>query len=268
MFQLRNPLSRRQFLLVACLLGGTNVSVLAETTTVQVAAAADLVYCLDELTTAFHQQQPSIDLKLTTGSSGNFFTQIEQGAPFDVFLSADVGYPEKLVAEGLASADSLFVYANGKIALWTTKPDTVPVAQGLNVLTDSQRVQKIAIANPDHAPYGRAAKAALEKAGLWPSVESRLVLGENIAQTAQFVQTGNADCGIVALSLLLGPKLKGVGTYQIIDPKLYPPLEQAAVLTQNGKANSAARTYFDFLRSPAARQIFDRYGFTIPTSGS
>jgi molybdate transport system substrate-binding protein len=268
MSQLRNPLSWRQFVLIVCLFGGTSVSVLAETATVQVAAAADLVYCLDELTTTFHQQQPSIDLKLTTGSSGNFFTQIEQGAPFDVFLSADVGYPKKLIAEGLASADSLFVYANGKIVLWTTKPDTVSVAQGLNVLTDSQRVQKIAIANPDHAPYGRAAKAALEKAGLWPAVESRLVLGENIAQTAQFVQTGNADCGIVALSLLLGPKLKGVGTYQIIDPSLYPPLEQAVVLTQNGKANAAARTYFEFLRSPAARQVFDRYGFTIPTSGS
>ena len=109
MFQLRNPLNWHRLLLVVCLLSLTTVSILAETATVQVAAAADLVYCLDELTTIFHQQQPSIDLKLTTGSSGNFCTQIEQGAPFDIFLSADVGYPKRLVAEGLAMADSLFV---------------------------------------------------------------------------------------------------------------------------------------------------------------
>jgi molybdate transport system substrate-binding protein len=268
MFQSRNPLSWRQSLLVVCLLSATTVSILAETATVQVAAAADLVYCLDELAATFHRQQPTIELKLTSGSSGNFFTQIEQGAPFDVFLSADIGYPKRLVAEGLASADSLFVYAHGKIVLWTTKPDAVPVVQGLNILADPQRVVTIAIANPDYAPYGRAAKAALEKAGLWTAVQSRLVLGENIAQTAQFVQAGNVDCGIVALSLLLGPKLKGVGTYQVIDPNLYPPLEQAVVLTRSGETNAAARTYLDFLRSQTARQIFDRYGFTIPASGS
>ena len=170
---------------------------------VSIAAAADLVYCLDEMNAAFKKVYPDADLKVASGSSGNFATQIKNGAPFEVFLSADMNFPRDLVKSGLADESSLTVYATGKIVLWTTRPDGVDVSKGLAVLGDPNGAKKIALANPDHAPYGRAGKEALQHEKLWDAVQSRLVIGENIVQTAQFVQTGSADAGIVALSLVL-----------------------------------------------------------------
>ncbi|PZR77324.1 MAG: molybdate ABC transporter substrate-binding protein [Chthoniobacterales bacterium] len=227
-----------------------------------IAAAADLTYCLQDLNAAFQKSYPAAELKVSTGSSGNFFAQIKNGAPFDVFLSADLSYPRELIKAGLADEATLMQYAAGRIVLWTTN-EKVDVTHGLMVLRDAEVVKKIAIANPEHAPYGRAARAALEHENLWKEVESRVVYGENIAQTAQFVETGNADAGIVALSLVLSPKLKKVGHYFEIPTATYPPLEQAAVITKTGAAKPLARTYLDFLRSPDARKIFDRYGFRL-----
>jgi molybdate transport system substrate-binding protein len=235
----------------------------AQAETVTIAAAADLTYCIEELDRIYLQSHPGTELKVSTGSSGNFSAQIQSGAPFDVFLSADIQYPKKL--DGFVDESSLTVYAIGQIVLWTTKPESVNLDRGLEVLLDRSAVKKIAIANPEHAPYGRAAKAVLEKKGLWSVVQDRIVQGENISQTAQYVQTGNADAGFVALSLVLAPNLKSLGRYIEIDPNLYPKLEQAMVLTTAGSKREVVRDYFQFLQSTAARKIFDHFGFTLPT---
>jgi len=230
--------------------------------TLAVAAASDLVYCLEELNAAFQKAHPAVDLKVSIGSSGNFFAQIQNGAPFDVFLSADLKYPKELIKAGLADSSSLLLYAIGRLVLWTVKPD-IDVTRGLQILRDV-KIKKLAIANPEHAPYGLAAQAALEHYKMWPLIRGKTVLGENIAQTAQFVQTGNVDAGIVALALVVSPKLTNVGKFFEIPETSYPRLEQAAVLTKRGKENPPAKTYLEFLRSEAARAIFDRYGFRLP----
>jgi molybdate transport system substrate-binding protein len=217
-----------------------------------IAAAADLTYCLQDLNAVFQKLHAEASSKVSLGSSGNFVAQIKNGAPFDVFLSADMDYPRDLVNAGLAEESNLVQYATGRIVLWTTN-DKVDVTRGLAVLRDVQVVKNIAIANPEHAPYGRAAKSALEHEGLWNEVESRVVYGEN----------GNTDAGIVALSLVLSPKLQKVGHYFEIPRDDYPPLEQGAVLTKAGAAKPLAKAYLDFLRSPDARKIFDRYGFRM-----
>jgi molybdate transport system substrate-binding protein len=231
--------------------------------TVAIAAAADLTFCIEELNQGYRHNHPDTEIKVSTGSSGNFYTQIEHGAPYDLFLSADISFPQKLVNEGFADGSTLSVYSVGRLALWTMKPDTVSLDKGIEVLRDPA-VKRIAIANPEFAPYGRAAKAALETAGLWNEIQSRIVTGENIAQTAQFVQSGNADAGFVSLSLLYSPTLRNVGRYIQVDPKLYPPLKQALVLTKTGTGNNAAHDYVQFLGSQEARTIFDRYGFEAP----
>ena len=238
----------------------------ARAETVTIAAAADLTYCIEDLNRSYQQSHPGTELKLSAGSSGNFSSQIQNGAPFDVFLSADIQYPKNLAAGGFVDSSTLTVYAVGRIVLWTTKPETVNLDRGIDVLRDRSAVKKIAIANPEHAPYGRAAKAILENSGIWAEVQDRIVQGENIAQTAQFVQTGNVDAGFVALSLLLSPNLQHIGRYIEIDPKLYPKLEQAMVLTKGGANRPVVRDYFQFLQSQAARTIFDQYGFTLPTN--
>ncbi|MEW6611245.1 MAG: molybdate ABC transporter substrate-binding protein [Pseudomonadota bacterium] len=228
----------------------------------RIAAAADLVYCLDDLNALFKKQHPQADVKLSTGSSGNFFAQIQGGAPYDVFLSADMKYPQALVQAGLADPASLTRYAIGRIALWTLRRD-VDVSRGLVVLKDPA-VRRIAIANPSHAPYGRAAQSAMARAGVWDAVQGRLIMGENISQTAQFVQSGNADVGVVALSLLKSPKLAGQGSYYAVPLDSYPRMDQGLVLTRRGAANPLARAYIEFLRSAEARAVFNRYGFLLP----
>jgi len=234
-------------------------------TEVSIAAASDLVFCLEDLNRQFTNSHPEVTLKTSTGSSGNFFAQIKNGAPFDLFLSADMSYPRELIKAGAAEEASLFQYAIGRLALWTVNTN-LALTSGLLALRDPA-VKRVAIANPEHAPYGRAARDALRHAGLWEAIQPRLVLGDNISQTAQFVQTGNADAGIVALSLVLSPRLANVGRWVEVPPNTYPPLEQGAVLTRRGKDNSAARTYLKFLQSGRAREIFDRYGFRLPSSG-
>jgi molybdate transport system substrate-binding protein len=230
---------------------------------VSIAAASDLVFCLEDLNRQFTNSHPEAKLKTSTGSSGNFFAQIMNGAPFDLFLSADMSYPKELIKAGAAEESSLFQYAVGRLAIWTANTN-LALTNGLFALRDPA-FRRIAIANPEHAPYGRAARAALQRAGLWDALQPRLVLGENISQTAQFVQTGHADAGIVALSLVLSPRLKNVGHWVYVPADTHPPLEQGAVLTGRGKDNSAARAYLKFLQSGDAREIFDRYGFRLPS---
>jgi molybdate transport system substrate-binding protein len=226
---------------------------------VKVAAAADLTFAMKELSGAFEKQTGNT-LKITYGSSGNFFAQIHSGAPFDVFMSADVNYPRQLVADGLADSNSLYIYATGKIVLWVPSASKIDVQRGVRVLEDAA-VAKIAIANPEHAPYGRAAVAAMRSLGIYDKVSSKLVLGENISQTAQFVTSGNADIGVLALSLALAPAMQQ-GRYSIVSSELYPAIEQGAVILNAAGDKSAARAFLAFLQQPATVAILQRYGFT------
>jgi molybdate transport system substrate-binding protein len=228
-----------------------------------VAAAADLSYCIDDIASAFRKEAPEAEVKISTGASGNFFAQIRNGAPFDVFLSADVDYPAQLAKLGAADGNTLTRYAVGRLALWAPDPK-LDLSKGLALLRDP-RIARVAIANPATAPYGRAAKSALERDGLWEAVQPKLVIGENIAQTAQFVQTGNAQAGLVSLASLRSPRLAGVGRYVLVPDAGLAPIEQAAIVTKQGAGNPLAARFVRFLASPAARAIFERNGFATPS---
>jgi molybdate transport system substrate-binding protein len=205
-------------------------------------------------------------VQLSMGSSGNFLTQIENGAPFDVFFSADIAYPKKLETESLAAPGSTYPYAIGKIVLWARNDSRLNVGKGFSVLLDSA-VSKIAIANPAHAPYGRAAEEALRKAGVYESVKNRLVLGENISQAAEFVESGNADVGILALSLVLSPTM-GKGRSWNIPDNLYAPIEQGAVVVLSSKNQQAAKDFLEYVKLPATVALLARYGFAPPPNVS
>jgi molybdate transport system substrate-binding protein len=226
-----------------------------------VAAASDLTHCINELADAFAKQVPGAKVKVSLGSSGHFYAQIRNGAPFDVLLSADMSYPTQLAKLGVAEGATLRPYAIGRIALWSLDARFDPAAQGMGVLRDP-RVTKVAIANPSVAPYGRAAKAALERDGLWQALQPKLVIGENIAQAAQFVQSGNAQLGIVSLAMLHAPKAGG--RYYVIPATGLAPIEQGAIVTRHGAANPLAPRFVQFMGSPAARAILERNGFSLP----
>jgi len=232
---------------------------------VSVAAAADLKFALDAAVPDFRKSRPDVDVKVTYGSSGSFFAQIESGAPFDLFLSADVDYPEKLAARGLTVPGSEFLYATGRIVVWVRKESPLDVAgQGLSALTGPS-VKKVAIANPRHAPYGRAAEAALKSLGAWDAVREKLVFGENVAQAAQFVESGAADAGIVALSLALAPEMAVKGRWAEIPPSAHPPLRQGGVILKSSASPDAAKVFRDYLVGPAGRAVLTRYGFALPS---
>lgn len=230
---------------------------------ITVAAAADLKYALEEILVEFRRANPGEEIETSYGSSGKFHTQIRQGAPFDLFLSADIDYPRQLAKEGLAAAPAI-PYAVGRIALWSIARDARRMT--LADLADPG-IRKIAIANPKHAPYGKRAEEALRAAGVWSQVESRLVMGENIAQVAQFVQSGNADAGIIALSLALHQELAARGSHALIPEGLHQPLEQGFIITRRAAANPLAQRFADFMGSPAARRILVRWGFALPAEG-
>jgi len=229
---------------------------------IRVAAAADLRSALGELAGQF-EKQAGTKVNVTYGSSGNFFTQIQNGAPFDLFFSADLEYPRKLEVTGLAETGTLYKYACGRIVIWTRRDAPIDVAsQGWNALL-SPTVQKIAIANPAHAPYGQAAVAALKKAGIFDQVKSKLVFGENISQAAQFVQFGNAQAGIVALSLALSPSMQD-GKQWEIPTDMHPAIEQSAILLKSAPNKSQARAFLKYVKSAEARATLEKFGFTMP----
>jgi molybdate transport system substrate-binding protein len=234
----------------------------ARTQAVKVAAAADLKFAMAELAAQF-EKQSGAKLDITYGSSGNFLTQIQNGAPFDLFFSADSEYPQKLEAAGLTEPGTLREYAVGHIVIWTPRDSEInPAKDGWKCLLD-QRVKKIAIANPEHAPYGRAALASLKKAGIYEQVKDKLVYGENISQTAEFVQSGNAQAGIVALSLALSPAMKNGRKWEI-PADSYPPIKQTAVILKASKNKDAARRFLEFINGSQGREILQRFGFTAP----
>jgi molybdate transport system substrate-binding protein len=226
---------------------------------VNVAAASDLNFAIKEIIQQF-ELETGHNVRLTLGSSGNFYAQISNGAPFDVFLSADMNYPRQLEATGRAVPGSTFIYGVGGIAIWAPKTSRLNLdSLGMKALLEPS-VKKIAIANPDHAPYGRAAVAAMRQAGVYEQVQKKLVLGENISQAAQFVQSGTADLGIIALSIAMSAPMRASGSYWIIPRKNYPPLEQGAVLLKN--AGPAGKSFHEWLRSASAKKIFEKYDIT------
>jgi molybdate transport system substrate-binding protein len=236
----------------------------AEAQGIRVAAAADLQFALDELGAQF-KKQAGRRLNVSYGSSGNFFAQIQNGAPFDVLLSADIEYPRKLEVAGLAEPGTLYEYAVGRIVIWMPAEARADLAKlGWKALLEPG-VERIAIANPEHAPYGRAAVAALRSAGIYDQLRRRLVYSENIAQAAQFVASGSAQAGILALSLASSPLMREGKRWEI-PANLHEPIEQGAVILKSAKDKEGARAFLAFLKSDAGRKILESYGFTLPAS--
>lgn len=228
-----------------------------------IAAASDLKFAMDDICNALKKANPAIDISVSYGSSGNFYAQIKQGAPFDLFFSADASYPELLENEGFAVRDQRKIYAIGRMVLWVPKNSTLNPQKGLILVLDT-KIKKLAIANPKHAPYGRAAEEALRYYELWDKIQNKLVFGENISQTAQFVQTGSADAGIIALSLALSPQMANEGKYWILPDESFNKLEQVYTILQRGKDKPGVKAFLDFVRGKQGRKILSHYGYILP----
>lgn len=227
-----------------------------------IAAASDLNFAMKEIAAEYEKATGHV-VKLSLGSSGNFFSQIQNGAPFDLYFSADIGYPKKLEEGGLTVPGSLYRYAVGRIVIWAGYDSHINVAKGFEALRDPA-IKKVAIANPKHAPYGRAAVAAMEHYKVYDQIKERLVLGENISQAAQFIESGACDIGIIALSLALAPTMKSKGMYWEIPEAAHPALEQGVVILKSSNQQEAAKQFVAFIQGQPGREIMMRYGFTLP----
>jgi molybdate transport system substrate-binding protein len=252
-----SSMNRRSLLTLLCFFG---LAAAGRAETITAAAAADLKFAMDEIVSAFEASAPADKVEVIYGSSGKFHTQIRQGAPYDLYFSADVAFPRRLAEAGFAASE-VRPYALGRIVLWSASLDATRMT--LASLTDPA-ITRIAIANPQHAPYGRRAAEALRASGVWNRIETKLVFGENIAQTAQFVETGNAQVGILALSLALSPQLAKQGGYWLVPDTLHEPLEQGYIVTRRGEGNALAQRFANFMSGPAARAVMVRYGFVLP----
>ena len=227
-----------------------------------VAAAADLNPALNEVAQQF-QRNTGTHVKISFGASGALTQQIQNGAPFDVFFSADMDYPRQLIAQGQADAASLFQYSLGKLVLWVPASSSLDVEhKGMDILLDSS-VKKIAIANPQHAPYGRAAVGALKHAGLYDRLTERLVLGENVSQAAQFAESGNAQAGFVALAHAVSPAIKRTGKFWVVPADYYPPLEQGVVIIARSQNKEEATAFLDYVKTKEASEVLRKYGFAL-----
>ena len=246
----------KRFLLSLVLFSLSVTPALAEQ--VLVAVAANFVPPFREVAMEF-EKATGHTLQVASGSSGNFYAQIKNGAPFDVFFSADNERPKLLEEEGLGVKGSSFTYAIGRLVLWSPDPDLV---KGEDTLR-SERFKHLAIANPKTAPYGVAAMQAMKKLGVWESVQPRLVMGENLSQTLGFVESGNAELGFLALSQVLDPKIKGKGGRWDVPVNLHEPIQQDVVLLTKGKDNPAAKALMGFIGGPQARAIIERYGYEL-----
>jgi molybdate transport system substrate-binding protein len=241
------------------LITGVNGAVAEEIT---IAAAADLNFVFRELV-AEYEKSTGDRVRLSLGSSGNFYAQIQNGAPFDLYFSADIAYPRKLEEAGLTVPGSLYLYAIGRIVLWTGKDSRLDLSKGLEILRQPT-IKKIAIANPKHAPYGRAAVAAMEHAQVYDRIKDKLVLGENISQAAQFIESGAADVGIIAMSLALAPLMQAAGQYWEIPADAHPPIEQGAVILKGAKNQERAKAFLSFVQGAEGQTMMKRYGFIVP----
>jgi molybdate transport system substrate-binding protein len=250
-------------LAVLAIAAGLSLAHAAAQTAPVIAAASDLQFALQEVAGRF-RSDTGRDVRLNFGSSGNFMRQIQQGAPFEMFLSADEGFVYQLADAG-KTLDRGALYAEGRIVLFASKASTLKVDAKLDDLRTALadgRIQRFAIANPEHAPYGRAAEQTLKGQGLWDAIRPKLVLGENVSQTATFAISGSAQGGIFAYSLALSPSVGGLGTYVLLPSDWHTPLLQRMVLMKN--AGDTAQAFYRFVQSPAARSIFRKYGFVLP----
>jgi len=254
---------RRKLLLLALALLPS--SVLAQSAAPPVvAAASDLKFAVEEIAAQFGAETKR-EVKLTFGSSGNFYRQIEQGAPFEMFMSADEDFVAKLAASG-RTVDNGALYATGRIVLFAAHGSSLkvdPEMADLKAALSGGRIHRFAIANPEHAPYGRAAEQALTKLGLWNAIQPKLVLGENVSQAAQFATSGSTQGGIFAYSLALAPAVSKLGTYVLLPEDLHQPLRQRMVLIKG--ASETSRAFYAYLLQPVARATFRRYGFVLPS---
>ena len=225
---------------------------------VLVAVAANFVPPFREVAMEF-EKATGHTVQVASGSSGAFFTQIKNGAPFDVFFSADNERPKLLEEEGLGVKGSRFTYAIGRLVLWSPDPDLV---KGEDTLR-SRKFKHLAIADPKTAPYGVAAKQAMQKLGVWESLQRRLVLGESLGQTIGFVESGNAELGFLALSQVMDPRIKGKGHLWDVPSNLHEPIQQDVVLLTKGKDNPAAKALMEFIGGPQAKAIIERYGYEL-----
>jgi len=227
-----------------------------------IAAAADLRPALEAIAASF-EAATGIKMRVSYGSSGNLYQQLRNGAPFDVFLSANEDYAKRLESAGLVLRGSYYEFARGSIVLLVRSDSKLDLKEGLHVLL-SPEVRKIAIADPSHAPYGQTAVAALKTEGLFDEVSPKLVTGENVSQAASFVFSGAADTGIVAMSLALTPSARTQTRFVKIPTREYPPLQQAMVVLRSSKKQIAAMRFDDYLKGDQAKQTFEQYGFEVP----
>lgn len=224
-----------------------------------IAAASSLRQAMPALETAFLQQAPGISLRVIYGASGKLATQILNGAPYDVFLSADTGFPRQLSDQGAVAGEPV-VYGVGRLVVWPANPEMGTMSP--EDLADDI-IRRVAIAQPRHAPYGQRAREALQALGLWQAVEPKLVYGENIGQTAAMVESGAAEAGLIAWSLTFAPELEG-RPFNLVDQRLHSPLAMAMVVTRQGEDNPGAREFHAFMQSEAARTVLRQYGFESP----
>jgi molybdate transport system substrate-binding protein len=230
---------------------------------ITVAAAADLSVALKEVA-ANYEKQSGVHVKLSFAASGALTQQIQNGAPFDVFFSADMDYPRQLIASNDADASSLYRYAVGTLVLWAPTSSPVdPEHQGIKVLSDPS-VKKISIANPQHAPYGRATVAALKHFGIYEQVQDRLVIGENVSQAAQFVESGNAQVGFIALAHAVPLAMRGEGKFWKVPAEAYPALDQGVVVVSHSQHKADASAFVDYIKTKDATDVLRHYGFTVP----
>jgi len=228
-----------------------------------VAAAADLSSALKDIADSY-EKKTGVKVRLSFGASGALTQQIQNGAPFDIFFSADMDYPRQLIASGDADPNSLYQYATGKLVLWVPSDSLLDVEHlGMGVLLEPS-VKKIAIANPQHAPYGRAAVAALKHAGLYDRVADRLVVGENVSQAAQFVESGNAQAGFVALAHASAPSMRGQGKYWQIPADYYPTLAQGVVILSRSQHKKEAAGFLSYIKTKEMADVLRKYGFAPP----
>ncbi len=229
-------------------------------------AAADLLYTLNEVKNLYNHKNPNDKIKIIYGSSGKGFNQILNGAPIDIFFSANIAYIEKL-KEMNFTAMEIRIYAIGRIVLWWKKENKNNLKDGINVLLNPE-IKKIAIANWKHAPYGIAAKECLEFYNIFDRIKDKLILGENISQTAQYIQIGAADVGIIALSLAKSEVLKKDGEYYILPENCHQQIQQAYVILKHATSNSErekiAKRFYEFIQSKESREVFKKYGFLLP----
>ena len=250
--------ARRSVLLLCLALVLSQLSFAQEIT---VAAAADLEFAMRDIGKQF-QKETGKNVKLIFGSSGSFFQQIQNGAPYDMFFSANLDYPKRLEAAGLTLTGSYYQYARGKIVVWVPKDSTLDLSAGLKALLDPN-IKKVAIANPQHAPYGQAAVSAMQKEGIYEKAKEKFVLGENISQTASFLMSGSADIGVIALSLALSPNMKDKGRYAEIPMGEYPPIDQACVILSSSKESVLARQFLSYIKGTEVAKLLAAYGFEV-----